>query len=273
MLNPLHLINRLFKLSIATIYYCVWIWPRNFIGGSNYNFVVLSYHEVTPKQRTRFVRQVEAILNYTRPRFIDCSVDVLTHRVAISFDDGFQNVLENALPYLQRYNIPCTLFIPTAYIGRHPAWITDPEHNNFCAPIISVEQLQELSPSLVEIGSHSCTHPDLSNLSPMELQRELQRSKHQLEEIVGKSVRLLACPYGKYNDEVLKAAAQSGYRGVLAADPVAGVNDFLWGRVTVSPDEWLVEFWLKVRGAYQWLPVAITCKYRLKKTLSNFASL
>lgn len=41
----------------------------------------------------------------------------------IYFDDGFKDVLENALPILQRYNIPATIFIPTGIADRtHFLW-------------------------------------------------------------------------------------------------------------------------------------------------------
>jgi hypothetical protein len=78
---------------------------------------------------------------------------------------------------------------------------------------------------------------------------------------------LLSLPYGGCNERVLNSAIEAGYERIFLNVPVlnsAGRSGYLKGRLSVSPEDWRLEFKLKALGAYQWLPFAIKIKQKLK---------
>ncbi|MCP4698449.1 MAG: polysaccharide deacetylase family protein [Gammaproteobacteria bacterium] len=255
------------KLAVATVYFVMRQLLRISPKYRSYNLVVLVYHEVIAAQKKRFTGQMDSLCRYAAAVFADVQeLGGDKPRAAVTFDDGFEGLLDNALPILQQRHIPCTLFIPSGHLGRRPGWIRNPAHKNYHARIMDPEQIKALSPDRVLIASHSARHADLTTLAKKALQEELSASKTALENIVNRGVELLAFPYGAYDEQVAIAAEQAGYRRIFSADPVWRETNFLMGRVDLSPDDWPIEFHLKIRGAYQWLPLAI----KLKKNLFHF---
>ena len=77
----------------------------------------------------------------------------------------------------------------------------------------------------VKIGSHSCTHPHLSNCNDGELQYELLDSKHYLEDLIGQTITNIAYPYGSTNHQVKGATKRAGYEvGVWGGKPRFTIN-------------------------------------------------
>lgn len=105
-------------------------------------------------------------------------------RIALSFDDGYSDLLTVAYPILQARSIPFTVFVSPFFLGKD-GYITS-------------EQLLTLAADpLVTIGSHSMTHLSLAG-KKSEIQRnELQKSKEQLEMLLGTEVILFAYPNGQ----------------------------------------------------------------------------
>jgi peptidoglycan/xylan/chitin deacetylase (PgdA/CDA1 family) len=137
--------------------------------------------------------------------------------VAVTFDDGFRSVIELARPILDRFGMPATVFIPTAFIpaGRPLAWQgTDQwlsgQHEGELAPL-SGEQIGSLLEAGWEIGSHTRTHPHLPALSDEELRAELRESRRECGELIGRECRSIAFPYGDFDDRVLRETAAAGY--------------------------------------------------------------
>jgi len=261
------MLNRLLKLSIACVYF-LGLRLHRALGGPYQHIIGLCYHEVTHAQKAQFLQQLEQLKRYTQPVFLDAPLQATPKpQVAVSFDDGFVNLLDNALPALQAQHIPTTLFIPSACLAQTPPWLKGSQHENAQEHIMTEAQLQALSPEHILIGSHSAHHPDLSNLNTSELDHELQDSKTHLEQLLKRPMTLLAFPYGRYNEQVLERSAIAGYKRVFAADPIANESDFFMGRTTASPDDWAIEFYLKIHGAYQWLPQAIALKRHLRSLL------
>lgn len=262
------MLNRLIKLSIASLYF-IGLRLRHAMGVPYRHIIGLCYHEVTAAQKANFLRQLEQLKRHTQPLFLNAPVQASPKpQVAVSFDDGFVNLLENALPALQAQQIPATLFIPSACLGQTPPWLQGSSHDNAQQQIMTAEQLTALSPEYILIGSHSAHHADLSACEPDALDRELQESKIFLEALLKRPITLLAFPYGRYNEQVLERSALAGYQRVFAADPIAQESDFFMGRTDASPNDWSIEFYLKIHGAYQWLPQAIALKRHLKKLWS-----
>lgn len=220
--------------------------------------VVLYYHGVTPQQRLRFAGQMDELLKCARP-FQAGSPETMVvagRNVAVTFDDGFESVVENAVPELVRRDIPFTLFVPSGCLGERPSWVNDPTHPSREQRVLSATALRALaSVPLATIGSHSISHRRMSDLDSDDAALELVRSKADLETAVGATVDLFSFPHGAYTAALLDQARRVGYRRVFTIEPTMAEADpcaFTVGRVAAHPDDWPLEFRLKIAGAYRW---------------------
>ena len=220
--------------------------------------VILYYHAVPPGQKGRFARQMDLLRRHARPFSLqsEAAFEDGHSYAAVTFDDGFVSVVENALPALQARQIPWTFFVPSGCLGQNPPWIRNGSANRK-ELILSGELLRELSNNqLVTIGSHSITHPRFTELSAEEAAFEFQRSREDLERITGRRVSLFSFPHGEHNERLLEQARQAGYSDVFTVNPSLAFQSkeqFAHGRVLADPSDWELEFRLKLSGAYRWL--------------------
>lgn len=229
---------------------------------------VLYYHAIRAQARRRFAAQMDQLARLSIPIDFDSREPLAegSRYSAVTFDDGFMSVVENALPELRARLIPCTIFVPTASIGRHPSWI-GPSHEDAGEVVAAAEVLRAISDqSLVRIGSHSVSHPDFRLLDDGEAREELMRSRATLEEITGREVKSFSFPHGAHTRRSLELARQCGYARVFTIEPER-LRDpregFAIGRVRVEASDWPIEFRLKVLGAYRWMVRATILKRRL----------
>lgn len=252
------MIKRLIKLAISLL---VRGWDvfgmallRCVGRGSAPTCVVLYYHGIDATRRERFARQMDQVLRFSQPVPADAlgPLNGKVHYCAVTFDDGFVSVVENALPELERRRIPATLFVPTGSLGEKPGWM-----KNSAERVLPAGTLKALNENrLVTIGSHSVTHPDFTRLEQTEADRELRESRARLEAIIGHPVTLFSFPHGAYSPRSLELAQAAGYKRAFSIRPEsvrAGGNGFVAGRVLADPDDWPLEFRLKLLGAYRWL--------------------
>ncbi len=119
--------------------------------------------------------------------------------IVITFDDGWIDNYEYAVPILKSFNFSATFFVITSYVNS--------------AGCMSVEQLLEIQQAGMQIESHAHTHTPLELLSNSEMQWELTHSKNLLEKHLEKDVTFISFPHGSYNKGVLEAAKKAGYLG------------------------------------------------------------
>jgi peptidoglycan/xylan/chitin deacetylase (PgdA/CDA1 family) len=219
--------------------------------------MILYYHVIKPEQRKRFSKQMDELLKAATPTFADrLTLHGDGHKyAAVTFDDGYSSVLENALPELKKRNIPATLFIPTGCLGTHPPWI-DKKTEEYREVVMTAEQLSSLDTKLTSIGSHCMTHQSLLELSYEEAKKEIFQSKKNLEDILNRTIESISFPHGAYNHLHVELAQQSGYKHAFSIIPeMIYLNSipFIMGRVRVDPNDWHLESKLKFAGAYRWL--------------------
>src|SRR5579859_480467 len=143
----------------------------------------LNQHRYTPITVTQFA----AALLQKDPR--------LPRRpVVLTFDDGFADFYTEALPILKRYAFPATLYVATAFINGTSRWLQ--REGEMARPMLTWEQLSEISASGIECGGHSHSHPQLDTLSQAEAYREIAQSKSLLEHHLGQNVSSFAYPFG-----------------------------------------------------------------------------
>jgi peptidoglycan/xylan/chitin deacetylase (PgdA/CDA1 family) len=136
-------------------------------------------------------------------------------RVAITFDDGYEDNLLYAAPLLRRYGFSATVFVVTNTIGSVNSF--DAGRGVDPTPMLTAEQVLALAESGIEIGSHGCTHPpSLPDLSDAELLFELQRSKEIVEAIVNRPVRSFSYPHSRVDVRVQAAVEAAGYESACA---------------------------------------------------------
>jgi peptidoglycan/xylan/chitin deacetylase (PgdA/CDA1 family) len=236
--------------------------------------VVLYYHSVLGTQRERFIRQLE----YISKKYSLVSLSSLNklppkkNLISITFDDGLSSILKNALPELKKREIPTTIFIPAANIDNYPKWDQKGQAIYYEDRIINREEIKELSDWGIEIASHTLHHTDLRNVHSEAAKEELLLSKSILEEIIGKEVVSFSFPYGSYNDDLINLALDCGYNFVYTTQPEIislPIKRKVFGRISVEPEDSMLEFKLKVAGAYSWLPRAIRLKRKIKNSINS----
>ena len=126
--------------------------------------------------------------------------------ILITFDDGYVSNYELAYPLFQKYNLKATIFVIASRMGA----------DNVEFPHFSWEEAREMERSgLIDIESHSFTHPDFSRLSYAQTVVEMRLSKFAIESNLGKKCRYFAYPYGKLNSASTAVAKSAGYEMVV----------------------------------------------------------
>jgi peptidoglycan/xylan/chitin deacetylase (PgdA/CDA1 family) len=145
----------------------------------------------------------------------------------ITFDDGYRDVLENAMPVLQRHGYPAVLFVPIAYMQDpmplpHELLLVQQGIRN---ATVDRSELAELEAGGIRIESHGIAHKPLAEIELDEAVREITISKLRLEDWLGREVRSFAYVKGSeahFHSVHVSLVQQAGYE--LAFTSVSGAN-------------------------------------------------
>jgi peptidoglycan/xylan/chitin deacetylase (PgdA/CDA1 family) len=178
---------------------------------------------------------------------------VITPRsVAVTFDDATVDFGERAVPILERYRVPVTLFVVAGKMGEKTDWVDRDGIPQAC--LLDAEALREL-PSFVDIGSHSLTHPRFNTLVGEQLAREIFDSKALLERKLRRPVRWFAYPFGEAPEEAKTMVRKAGYLMALSSRRgwIMPASD-LWALPRLAVPYWVgrVGFLLWLRLAPEW---------------------
>lgn len=155
---------------------------------------------------------------------------------AITFDDGYRDNLTVALPLLEKYQLPMTLFVSAGLVGSE----------GFLSP----EELREISKHpLVTIGAHGLWHRHFTKLKVDEARFELIESRRLLSAMIGKRVDLMAWPFGECDEHLEHLSKECGYRASWSVWKGANRTHSRW-RVPLGRRDNLVKFVAKASGAY-----------------------
>ena len=172
--------------------------------------LVLCYHAVSPDWEHRLAIQPDLLLRQVR-------VLSRLRQVRVTFDDAFRSAA-TVFPDLERLGVPVQIFVCTRYalVGA-PLTIPelagdDPEQ----LATMNWDELREQAARGIAIGSHAVSHPHLTSLSEDDLRRELNESKEEIEDRLGRPCEDLAYPYGEHDERVRGAARAAGYRRAYA---------------------------------------------------------
>lgn len=121
--------------------------------------------------------------------------------LAITFDDGFKNFFDAALPVLRKYGFPATVFLITGRCGKDNYW-PGQLRGIPRLEMLDWKDIEEAANQGVEFGAHTVTHPNLTHLSKEQYADEILESKAIIKERVGEDVKYFAYPYGVFSHEI-----------------------------------------------------------------------
>ena len=169
--------------------------------------------------------------------------------VVLTFDDGYRNNLENALPVLGEFGWPATIYIVVNAVGRDNFW-HDPATETRL-PMLSWDEINILKNAGWDIGSHTLNHPRLTRLSLDQAKNEIVESRRILAETVGVPPVSFAHPYGDGadNGDIRRLIQEAGYRTACSvhrgkADVAA--TPFCLKRIFVRGDDTRWDFHLNL---------------------------
>jgi peptidoglycan/xylan/chitin deacetylase (PgdA/CDA1 family) len=169
-------------------------------------------------------------------------------RVAITFDDAYRSVLEHAVPVLRHFGFPASFFVPTKWIGARNVW--DPP-GDLTRELMTADELADLARDGFAVESHGHAHLDYGRATPATAQDDVRASVEHLTDLLGRSPRYLAYPYGRASAAAAAEAARLGLRGAFALDrPQAVSGRFGRCRIPVVPADTGPVFALKTTGYY-----------------------
>lgn len=134
----------------------------------------------------------------------------------VTFDDAYRSVLA-ALPALESLGLRATVFACPTFTDE--GGVVDPDavgENAEETRALDWDGLAGVTERGHEVGSHSLTHPRLTELSDAELERELVVSRERLEARLGRPCRYVAYPHGDHDRRVRAAARAAGYEAGFA---------------------------------------------------------
>lgn len=191
---------------------------------------ILCYHSVSPDWQSdlavsphSFEEQCSWLRRHRRVLDLEEALARMSHFhlprgcTAVTFDDGFSDLHQHALPVLARHRIPATVFLVARQLSMPNQlvdWVDSPPA--FPLRTLTAEEILEMQDAGMRFGSHGLTHRSLTLLSDKECQSELKDSRDILEAILERPVPWLAYPRGLHNDRVRRAAARAGYSHAFA---------------------------------------------------------
>lgn len=142
--------------------------------------------------------------------------------IAITFDDGYQNIYQNGHPILSQFNLPYTVFINPALVGKadyHLSW----------------QQMRDMGKQGASFANHHLHHQHLlSRLTGEDeaqwlarIEGDILEAQSLLQQNLGSSLKYFAYPYGEYNLRLKQRITELGFVGFAQhSGAIASYSDF-----------------------------------------------
>lgn len=296
------------NLSVLNLLYCfhrilarfVYIYKKIF----NLKFTglrIICYHSLTKSKNetifpktTVFINEFEKQIDYLISEgyksigfteledFLDGKFTLNNEKYfLITFDDGFKNIKDYAIPYLERNEIHCIVFICTDFIDERKShefihWnnkteinisdkIKNKKYNEY--RLVNEKEIIELDQNkYVLIGSHSCSHYNFNDIPEIDQRYQLLKSKEKLESILKKPIDHFAFPNGAYNYRSYNLSREyykyiySVEKGIVNEDLI--INLVPIKRHSINYKTTFSDFKIQVNGGYDYVNRAFLNKYK-----------
>ncbi|MFU8862117.1 MAG: polysaccharide deacetylase family protein [Cyclonatronaceae bacterium] len=240
---------------------------------------VLMYHRVLtekPEKESRwhyvtvaeFRKQMSMIdrLGYTPITFTDYQfylegkLTLPPNPIIITFDDGYLDTLENAIPVLLELDMRAVIFVMGNRKLESARW---DEVNDFdICPLMSDEQIRTVQKMGFEIGAHSLNHCSLTDLSEKSIELEVTRSKEAIEEVLQGSIQTFSYPYGSVDERVKKVVSDSGFLfacGVYSGSAKFSQSTMDFRRLAINQETSRLKFLVTLLVPYQYIEWLYFC--------------
>lgn len=225
----------------------------------------LMYHKLGPRPpgtrlkglyvpARRFARQLAELkrAGFESASFSDwpAAATPAKKRIVITFDDGFCNVARHGLEPLAGVGFRAIQFLVADRLGGQNDW--DLPAGEAPERLMDLAQVKEWMQAGHEVGSHTLSHPQLTQLPLEKAREEITASKRKLEDWLGVEVAHFCYPYGDWNPAVRDLVAEAGYRTACTTQPginLPRTNPFELRRITARyPSRNLKAMWRRLRA-------------------------
>jgi peptidoglycan/xylan/chitin deacetylase (PgdA/CDA1 family) len=184
--------------------------------------------------------------------------------IALSFDDGFLDVAEEALPILAERGFRATVFVSPGVVD---GWATFSWYRSQ-PPLLGWDEIVDLDrDGTIRFEAHSLTHPNLLALRGTAAWEEINGSKLSLEARLGRPVVAFSYPSGLYGARERGLVAAAGYHVAVSCEPgvnSSGSDRFALRRRQIDRRDGLVDFRAKVEGGHD-SPLPLRAVYRRRR--------
>lgn len=168
--------------------------------------------------------------------------------MVLTFDDGFCDFYDVVFPELEARSLPATLYVTTGALTGGVGSLLPP------ARMLTWQHVAALAEAGVEIGAHTCSHPQLDVVPTHVAAAEITGSKHALEDALGRSVNAFAYPHGYSTVAVRRLVRDAGFSSAAAVlNTLSSPADdsYKIARLTLRADTSEARFssWLSGTGA------------------------
>jgi peptidoglycan/xylan/chitin deacetylase (PgdA/CDA1 family) len=174
---------------------------------------ILTYHSldtsgsVISVDPQTFRRQMEWLARSRTPVVPLARIRETPGGVALTFDDGFRNFFDAALPVLAEHRFPATVFVVSGHCGGRNDW----PGQSAGIPILDLMDWRQLADAAsfgIDLGAHTAGHPRLIDLPDADVRNELRVCRSEIEQRTGRAVPHFAYPYGSCDGRVRRLAAE-----------------------------------------------------------------
>jgi peptidoglycan/xylan/chitin deacetylase (PgdA/CDA1 family) len=166
--------------------------------------------------------------------------------VVLTFDDGYQNFWDFAFPVLKHYSFPATVFLVADMLGGKTLWQAAEKRET---PLMDLATIKKLRKEGILFGSHTLTHPRLSQIDRERMRREVHVSRQRLEALLEEEIEFFCYPYGDFDEDVVAAVREAGYKAALScnrASTYGNEDPFKLPRKAISYGDSLAGFFWKL---------------------------
>jgi len=222
-----------FLLQYTGIYYIIKKYVRRRRGHSAR---ILLYHKVNNSSRylTVSIEKFDRQISYLKKNCRVVSLGELTDYfavkeipediVVITFDDGYKDNFENALPILRKYDLPACFFVTSDFIGTDKSFRWDDDLDLEC-PKMTWDDLRKIKELGYDIGAHTVNHSDLGEISLSSARFEIRSSKEKITKEINEEVKFFSYPFGRrvnVSQPIIEEIRDAGY--ICCCSAYGGAN-------------------------------------------------
>ncbi len=171
----------------------------------------------------------------------------------ITFDDGYLDIYENALPILQKYNLKSICFFVSDYIGKYNIWDKDKE-NFIKLNLMNADQIIKWNKQGMQVGLHTANHKNLKNIDYNDKLEQIELPKKVFSENLSINIDSFSYPFGQYDDESFKIVKKNYNFAVTTKRSRYKKNRFdlcKLPRVPINKSDGMFKFYLKIKTIYE----------------------